>query len=204
MKYSRGVIHIGASTGQERYKYNENDLNVIFVEAIPDIFLKLKKNISIFNKQKAYLALITDRIKPNIKFYVASNNGESSSVLPPALHRKLYPQVSFPKKILLNSLSLGKFIEKYKLDLKNYDSLVLDTQGSELMILKGAKNYLHSFKFVKTEVCNFESYKGCAKFKVLNKFMLKNGFKIFRKEKFFSKLFIGSYFNITYKNTRFK
>ena len=40
------------------------------------------------------------------------------------------------------------------------------------------KDYLSNFKYIKTEVADFESYKGCAKFSELNSFMLKNGFRI--------------------------
>ena len=197
-----GVIHIGASSGQERFRYKENNLNVIWIEAIPKIFKLLEKNIASFKKQQAYQALITNK-KTNITFHIASNNGESSSIFLPKLHEKLFPKVTFSKKIKLKSISFSDFITKNKINLKFYNSMVLDTQGSELLILMGAKDYLPNFKYVKTEVADFESYKGCAKFNELNSFMLKNGFRIFFKHKFYSKLLIGSYYDVTYKNINF-
>ena len=197
-----GVIHIGASSGQERFRYEEKNLNVLWVEAIPEVFKLLEKNIVTFKKQQAYQALITNK-KTNTTFHIASNNGESSSIFSPELHERLFPKVTFSKKIKLNSISFSDFITKNKIKIKSYDSMVLDTQGSELLILMGAKDYLSNFKYIKTEVADFESYKGCAKFSELNSFMLKNGFRIYFKHKFYSKLLIGSYYDVTYKNINF-
>ena len=172
-----GVMHIGASSGQERFRYEEKNLNVLWVEAIPEVFKLLEKNIVTFKKQQAYQALITNK-KTNTKFHIASNNGESSSIFSPELHEKLFPKVTFTKKIQLKSISFSDFIKKNKIKIK-------------------------SFKYIKTEVAYFESYKGCAKFSELNIFMLRNGFRIYFKHKFYSKLLIGSYYDITYKNTNF-
>ena len=39
---------------------------------------------------------------------------------------------------------------------------MLDTQGAELLVLKGAAGLLHRFQFIKVEAADFESYaNGC-------------------------------------------
>jgi hypothetical protein len=47
----KGVLHIGGSTGQERFFYAEAGIeNVIWVEALPNVFQTLKQNVSGYPK----------------------------------------------------------------------------------------------------------------------------------------------------------
>src|SRR5215470_6517112 len=54
-----GVIHVGANLGQERTLYGKYDLNVIWIEPIPDVYHKLKQNLENFPRQQAFQRLIT-------------------------------------------------------------------------------------------------------------------------------------------------
>ena len=56
----RGVIHVGANDGSERYVYAEYGLKVIWIEPIPEVFQQLVENIRSFPDQKAINALITN------------------------------------------------------------------------------------------------------------------------------------------------
>src|SRR5512142_1548427 len=38
----RGVVHVGANTGQERDTYEKFGLDVLWIEPIPDVFQQLK------------------------------------------------------------------------------------------------------------------------------------------------------------------
>jgi len=80
------------------------------------------------------------------------------------------------------STTLDRLIGVEQIDLRNYGALVLDTQGSELLVLKGAVPVLDKFKFVKTEVADFEIYTGCCHLTELTEFMNGHGFKLLRKE----------------------
>ena len=75
-------------------------------------------------------------------FHIASNEGASSSILPLAKHREMWPDISFLNDITLKSTTLTMFVRKEKVNLADFQALVLDTQGSELMILKGASAVL--------------------------------------------------------------
>ena len=55
-----GLIHVGASTGQERDDYAEKHLDVIWVEPIPAVFDELKANIERYERQTAYNALLSE------------------------------------------------------------------------------------------------------------------------------------------------
>ena len=58
----RGVVHVGANTGQERLIYDKEGLNVLWIEPIPSVFDTLVANIRALPKQRAVCALVTDQI----------------------------------------------------------------------------------------------------------------------------------------------
>jgi FkbM family methyltransferase len=199
-----GVIHIGANTGQERKIYAKYSLQVIWVEPIPDIFNKLVNNIKGFENQKAFQALVTDVSGKEYEFNVASNGGASSSILKFKDHKNIWPEVNFEKKIKLKSLTLNDLLEVNQVQIKKYQALILDTQGSELLILKGASSLLKNFKYIKVEVPDFESYEGCCKLDEMISFMKKNNFQEFIRNEFAKQEDgKGSYYDIVFKNLSF-
>ena len=175
LNYSKGVIHVGASIGQERKQYRNRRLPVIWIEPIPEIFEQLEENIEFYRHQIAFKALITDKDNKKYKFYVTNNRGESSSIFKLKSHNKIWPYIKCSKVIDLKSITLNSLLKREKIDASKYDTLILDTQGSELLVLKGAD--LTHVKYIKIEVPNFESYKGCCQVKDIEKFMRDNRFK---------------------------
>jgi hypothetical protein len=80
-----------------------------------------------------------------------------------------------------------------------FQALVLDTQGSELLVLKGATSVLPRFRFVKAEVPDFESYAGCCLNSELAGFMDEHGFRERRRDGFNSIPGVGTYFDVLYE-----
>ncbi len=198
-----GVIHVGANSGQERIFYANRNLDVVWVEPNPEIFIGLKKNLEGFPRQKAYKDLITDKDNEIYTFHIANNDGASSSIFELNLHKDIWPEVSFLHSTKLTSLTLKSFVEKNKIPVDNYQALIIDTQGAELLVLKGAGNLLKKFKYIKVEVADFESYKGCCQVLDVDQFLKINGFKEFCREKFASRENGGSYYDILYKRKLF-
>ena len=80
-KKVKGVIHVGANTGQEIQLYAKYGLSVIWIEPIPEVFETLKSNLNGIPKQIAIKGLVTDADNGEYNFHLASNNGASSSIL---------------------------------------------------------------------------------------------------------------------------
>ena len=194
-----GVIHVGANSGQERDEYNLYSLDVIWIEPIPKIFNKLKKNIKRYSKQKAYKYLLTNIDNQDINFKIANNAGQSSSILELNQHKDIWPNIEYTSSIKLKSSTLKNVIKYEKIDIKKYQALIMDTQGSELLVLKGGSSLLKNFKYIKTEAADFESYKECCLIKDLSKFLNKFGFKEIKKIKFATRKGGGNYFDILYE-----
>lgn len=199
LKKVKGVIHVGANTGQEIELYEKYKLPVIWIEPIPEVFQVLKKNIAGHLKQYAWEALVTDMNNKVYEFHVASNFGASSSILELDLHKDIWPDINYEKTIKLKSITLDTLIEINKLDMSKYDTLIMDTQGSELLVLKGVESNLKYFTFVKTEVSDFESYKGCCQLKDIEAFLFQRGFEEYSRNKFIDHPQGGSYFDVIYK-----
>ena len=85
-----------------------------------------------------------------------------------------------------------------QIDIRSYGALILDTQGSELLVLKGAIPILDKLRFVKTEAANFESYARCCQLDELTEFMRRYGFKMARKFPFAGRRGTGTYFDVVY------
>jgi FkbM family methyltransferase len=199
LKDCAGVIHVGANVGQERDEYERYGLRVVWIEPIPEVFLTLSANIRPYSRQRALEALVTDCNDGEYQFNVASNNGASSSILDFELHKDIWPNIKFEKQITLRSTQLPTLLEREGIDLRDYDALVMDTQGSEMLVLKGALPILRRFKYIKTEVPDFESYAGCCQLSELSPFMAQHGFREYSRRQFAKRAGGGSYFDIVYK-----
>lgn len=150
------MIHVGANSGQERILYEKYGLRVVWIEPIPEVFETLKARIKRYPRQSAFQGLITDQDDLEYAFHVANNDGESSSILELKLHKDIWPEVSYDRTIILRGTTLISLLTREGIEASDYDALVMDTQGSELLVLKGAAPILHTFNFIKTEVTDFE------------------------------------------------
>ena len=194
-----GIVHVGANRGQESALYAKFDLDVLWVEPIPEVYEQLVGNIKKHKKQKAIQALITDVDDQTYQFNIANNNGASSSILQLKEHKEIWPHVHFNKTISLQSITLSSLYKQQKIAPTKYQALVMDTQGSELLVLKGSLPLLKYFKFIKTEVADFEAYEGCCQLNDINEFMVSNGFKEYFRQQFAKPTKAGGkYFNVIY------
>lgn len=178
LSHVRGVIHVGAHIGQERKRYHRHNLNVIWIEPNPNIFVQLQDNIQEFSKQKAYQYLITGSDGEAHKLNISSNNGASSSVL--ALgneFHKSHPTIHYVDAISMRGDTLTTFLEKENINLDHYDALVIDTQGTELEVLKGAKDILSHFQYIRAESASYELYKKGGLQKDINALLKQHGFQ---------------------------
>lgn len=199
LKNVSGIIHVGANYGQEKNTYQQHNLDVIWVEAIPDIFSDLEKQLTDYPKQVAYKALITDIDNKQYDFHIASNKGASSSIFDLKEHKDIWPDIDYTSTIPLLSTTLTSLVKENDIQISNYPALIMDTQGSELLVLKGAVPLIRNFKYIKTEVSDFEAYEGCCQVDDINAFMRENGFKQVSKHKIAKREQGGSYFDIVYK-----
>ncbi len=195
-----GVIHIGANVGQERNLYKKYDLDVIWIEPIPEVFTQLQANLSGYKEQRAFQYLVTEVDHQKYDFFISNNNGQSSSILDLKGHKEIWPNIEFTTTLSLASITLDSLLKKEQIDVTRYQALIMDTQGSEMLVLQGSLPVLKHFEFIKLEVPDFESYGGCCQLSDISAFMMENGYSEYARDKFASRAKVGSYFDIVYRN----
>jgi FkbM family methyltransferase len=176
LRQVRGIIHVGANTGQEREIYASRGLSVIWIEPVPKVFDQLQKNLRTLPRQYAMQYLVSDKDGKEYDLHIANNGGASSSILELNLHRDIWPDVAFESTVRLRSVTLDAMVERGEIDSALFQALVLDTQGSELLVLQGAPRLLGSLQFIKTEAADFDSYLDCAKVDDLIAYLRPHGF----------------------------
>jgi len=167
-----GVLHCGANEGQERALYDQLiNGEVLWIEAIPFVFEKLKENIKDYPKQTAIKACLSDEDNKTVAFNISDNEAQSSSMLEFGVHETIHPNVHFIDCISLKTTRLDTLFYLLERDISKINFLNLDLQGSELLALKGMGTLLNNIDYVITEVNAVETYKGCALMGEIDEFL---------------------------------
>lgn len=173
-----GVLHCGASTGQEAESYHKlGAKNMLFIEAIPEVFEKLEVHISQYPGARAINACISDEDEKEVAFNISSNEGQSSSFLEFGTHKTAHPDVHFIDQIQLKTKRLDTLIDEINLNIHEFNFLNMDLQGAELLALRGLGDYLKYFKYAYLEVNKEELYKGCPMVEDLDMYLIGFGFR---------------------------
>jgi FkbM family methyltransferase len=180
-----GVFQVGASSGQEIKGFIAQGIKTgIFVEPLPDAYQKLKKATS---SQPGYFPIngvCMDEAGKICNFYVSSSGGASSSALRPTGVLKAHPEVAFDSQpITLKSTTVDEIIADFKANghsdiIAQIDLLYLDTQGTELSVLKGADEFLKQVRYVFTEVSHGGLYENDVSYKELTEHLESRGFSL--------------------------
>jgi FkbM family methyltransferase len=197
-----GVIHVGANVGQERETYEEYGVEVLWFEPLPEVFEELQRNIQPYQRQRALRCLLADRVGQEYSFHIANNQGASSSLFELGRHAELHPEVSYVNTIPMVSSTLDAVMERERIDPGRYQALILDTQGSELLVLRGAAELLPRLRYVRTEAADHESYAGGCILSEISTLLAVYGFREKRRDEFERLTGVGAYYEVLYERVR--
>ncbi|ACK51654.1 methyltransferase FkbM family [Methylocella silvestris BL2] len=157
-----GIIHVGANDGLEFDAYRQSRADtVVYVEPISSIHASLKAKVESCKNHFAVRALCSSKSGEKVTFNISSNAGLSSSMLDLGNHAKIHPSISFVASEEMTTITLDDLLAD-KFPQSRFNLLVLDVQGAELMVLKGAVETLKSLDAVYTEISEAPLYdNGC-------------------------------------------
>lgn len=173
------ALHVGASTGQERDGYQKLGCHVTWVEADPNTYEELCKNLNGYKNQFAVNACISDTDGEEVNFYRTNNEGQSSSILELGTHSRMHPTVKVVDTIKLTTSRIDTLVYNGKIgSANNFDFINFDIQGNELKALKGMGVLLNGVKWAYLEVNWDFLYKGCALFDEVKDYLKGFGFEV--------------------------
>jgi FkbM family methyltransferase len=147
--------------------------DVIWIEALPSVYEELMCNIKDYANQKAFCALLGDRIEKDVKIFLSNNEYSASSIFD--LHPKSeFKQVKIVDEILLPMTTLDSLLAKEICS--NYNHWIVDVQGAELLVLKGSVQSLKYCNSIVVEVSNRPTYINGVSYIELKTFLIANGF----------------------------
>lgn len=167
------VLHIGGHEAEEDSSYRRyNWGSVVWVEALPEKALLLKKQMEGFPDRVVINAVAWSKSGETVSFNVA-DNGMSSSVFAFGTHSAHHPTVAMTDVLTLEGQRLDDCLDtEYVCDLVN-----LDVQGAELHALIGLERTLRGARWVYTEVNTEGVYEGCALLDEIDQWLLERGFE---------------------------
>jgi FkbM family methyltransferase len=172
----RGIIHVGAHEGTELAWYQACGFQkILFIEANPEVFEKLRKNVADAAGVTAVNRAVVDKAGP-IQLNVTSFD-QSSSVLALGTHLDHYPTIEAVQTVTVDGVTLDSLLDELGFSAAEFNFLAMDIQGAELMALRGADCVLRHIQAIITEV-NFEDiYQGCCQIDDLDLFLDHYGFQ---------------------------
>jgi FkbM family methyltransferase len=161
-----GLIQVGAHVGQEFTNYRDAALNpVLYVEPLPVIFDVLRDSIGDTPGHFAINALCAEADDMEVPFHVATNVGESSSMLEFGWHKDEYPDVQLAYTLTMKTVTVDTLVDRFaganpSFARDRVNCLVIDTQGCELRVLHGSRRTLQHIDYLYLEVNEGGMYKG--------------------------------------------
>jgi FkbM family methyltransferase len=172
-----GVIHVGAHHGEEYPCYvAEGVKRTLWIEPQHDAYMALQTYLEGRSGVGLIWAACGAYDGSGIMYTETVNGGASSSLLEPKDHLIEHPHITFPGKESVKVHRLDTLLAAIDPP-PSYQMLVLDTQGYELEVLKGATETLKSIRVIQAEIAQREVYRGCPMVGDLDCFLVPFGFK---------------------------
>lgn len=174
----RGIVHVGGHQGHQLRSYVEYGINnIIYFEPVENNFYQLKKTISrIVTNQNIKIhkvALGNSQFDANM-YIETDNKGMSCSILEPVEHLSQYPWIKFNERERV----YVDLMDNYDIPSMLFNMLVVDVQGYEIEVMRGATNTLKAMDYVITEINRAELYRDCAKIEKLHDLMIAHDYQL--------------------------
>ncbi|MBT0957159.1 FkbM family methyltransferase [Alphaproteobacteria bacterium KMM 3653] len=173
-----GIVHVGANRGQEIAEYSAETENVLYVEAIPSLADDLRAKLAEMGVGFTVAqACCSNQSGEKVTFNITGGGADSSSMFEMGRHAELYPSIKVVEQIELETTTVDDLLVQYP-DFGSANILVIDTQGADLLVLKGARGTIErQIDCVYVEVAEEPLTDGGCTFDEIDAFMRSMGFR---------------------------
>ena len=155
---SDGVIVVGAHWAEEHADYVAAGIKrFVYIEPCAAAFNVLINKFAAHHHVQLFNVACGDVECEQVMYTGSQNEGQSNSLLKMGKHTQIHPGITLPNTEIVTV----KRLDNLGLAHKGYQLLVMDCQGFEGRVLKGATETLKQVNYVYTEVNKDEVYQGC-------------------------------------------
>lgn len=167
-----GLIHAGAHQGQEQRIYDRLGIRpVIYFEPVKAHVEVLQQRLGNHPFVTIHPVALGAENKLAEMYVETANQGASSSLLKPKAHLDMAPHIIFDRREVVQTRMLDDF------KTAPCNMLVMDVQGYELEVLKGAPRTLNRLDIILSEVSRAELYEHCVQLDALDAFLAQHRFQ---------------------------
>lgn len=160
-KYSikaEGVIHCGAHHCPEHKEYvAAGTKRFAYIEPCKDAFTVLRNKFAAHHHIQLFNVACGDVEGEQVMYTGSQNQGQSNSLLKMDKHLQIHPGITLDKTELVTV----KKLDSLGLAHKGFQLLVMDCQGFEGRVIKGAQETLKQINYIYSEVNKDSVYRGC-------------------------------------------
>jgi len=170
-----GILHIGAHKCEELetyLKYTTID-KILWVEAIDSL---IKENLEKNSNLKIINAVISNEDGKDIEFKI-TNLTNCSSILDLKYHKEIHPSIEVVETTKMQTKTIQTLYKENNIPFSEYNTLVMDIQGAELLALKGMGDILNNIDIIYIEVNEKELYEGCCTLDNLHEYLINFNFE---------------------------
>ncbi len=166
----RGIILIGAYDGKTLKRLNiPNTVKTLLIDANPSAVKRLQENFADSPHIQVVQAAIANH-NDTVTLHLTSLES-SSSILPWKQYSEIYPNIKEIQQLTLSARTLDTLLEELNLSPSDFNILILDIQGAELLALEGANQLLNTLDAIYTTVYYQELFEGGALAEEVNQFL---------------------------------
>jgi FkbM family methyltransferase len=180
------IVDVGASGGiHERWRKLGSNVKAILFEPDRNEFEKLVETQS---KNSVVINSALAEGSESVKYHLCKKQQVSSTYIPNKLVLDKYEdsdRFEIEKTITLEADSMNNLL--LNANIGEIDFMKIDTQGSELDIIKGASNFYENLVGLEVEVEFLELYRGQPLFSEVNSFIESKGFTLIDLKRYFWK-----------------
>jgi hypothetical protein len=170
-----GILHIGAHKCEELetyLKYTTLD-KILWIEAIESL---IKQNLEKNPNLKILNAVVSNEDGKDIEFKI-TNLTNCSSILNLKYHKEIHPNIKVVETVKIKTKTIQTLYKENNINPSEYNTLVMDIQGAELLALEGMGSGLNNINNIYIEVNEKELYEGCCDLNSLDKYLIDFGFE---------------------------
>lgn len=172
------ILDAGAHIGTESKEFSIllPNATIIACEPVPNLFQVLKANTQDHTNIICVQKALSDKRGQEFIHVSQGADGSSSSLLVPEQQKfqHYFPHITFPYKIMVETITLDELAKELNLD--HIDCLYLDLQGLELTVLKSGPEIMKTVNVIYTEVNYTSVYENTPLYPEVKAWMEEHGF----------------------------